>query len=660
MSKRDKTVDGALKLDKYADLAARRRTAFRRAVIQLIRIRFAPESFQSVTDWAADNRYLPGTASEPGRYVAGRLPYQRAIQDSFTIPGVREITVMAAERIGKSTIATNILGYIMDRQPAGVLWVLPSKIAMEDFVADEVDPMIRQSTRLRRKVASQTRREGSNSIRRKTFQGGQVTFVGGGSSTQLAVRTVKFVIIDEADKLRHLPREGDADALVAKRITTFSETGGMVLRFSKPTTEDKSRINRHFLRGSQTRWFLQCPNPECGEFVNLRWAHIHFEDARGYCEYCGRGADQNTWLNQPGEPREAIPHPTHKSFQLSALFNPFIRWETLIEEFKQAQEALEEGDPSLMSVFQNSRLGEPSGAFGEYKIEVSQLYDRRSYFGEAEIPDGIIGLTLGADTQTDGFRWLLCGWGRRHEVWLIQTGSIVGDMSAQLTEGPWAELAGLFRRLWYDREGNGYRPLLTGLDVQGDHYERCLQFVRLNAAKGLRAMRGLGADKRKSTQQKASIIRNVYFDKALKVPIQNIDVDAAKTAIGTMLIRKEPSGPGIVHFPCGQTGEEVRGFDLDAIAEFTAEYRRKKMVNGYPVYTWHKHMHLENHRLDCFVYGLAAMLLTHIDFDIAGPRRIPSEKFKEAKEQGAESSSPPAPGPTPRQRPRSTWNNWRR
>jgi len=237
---------------------------------------------------------------------------------------------------------------------------------------------------------------------------------------------------------------------------------------------------------------------------------------------------------------------------------------------------------------------------------------------------------------------------------LIETGSIVGDMSCPFTEGPWNELANLLKRLWYDKDGNGYRPILSALDVQGDHYERCLQFVRMQASKGLRGVRGLGADKRKSTQQKASIIRNVYIDHTLKVPIQNIDVDAAKTALATMLSRKENAGPGIVHFPCGTTGEEVRGFDLETIGEFTAEYRRKKMVNGYPVYTWHKYVHLNNHRLDCWVYGFAAMLLTHINFDIAQPRRIPSEQTKEVKERLAADSG--TAGTQRVQRPRSMWN----
>jgi phage terminase large subunit GpA-like protein len=611
-------------LKRYETLSAQRIARFRRALVRIIRDRLEPLSFESVTEWAETNRYLPPTASEPGRYNANRCPYQRGIQDSFNIAGVREITVMAAERIGKSTIASNILGYLIDRRPTGVLWTMPSREAVLDFVMDEIRPMIRSSARLRRKVAARGSRDGTSSVRRISFQSGQVTFQGAGSSLQLAFRTVRVVVNDEVDKLKTLPGEGDADALLAKRVSTFGDEG-MIIRLSKPTTEDRSRINRHFKRGSMSYYFLVCPG--CGQFQHLRWAHIKFDDAKAECDHCHNRFDQDAWLSSAGEWRESNANPYHKSFQVSAILSPFIRWATLIEEFRAAHEALESGDPSLMTVFQNSRLGEVSGALGAQRIEAQALYDKRSYFGAAEVPgEKVIGVTLGIDTQSDGFRWLLSGWGRRNEVWQLYTGEIVGDMAGV---APWNELRELLGRVWYDEGGNAYKTLLSCLDVQGDHYERAIQFVKLNAWQRLCGVRGLGADKRKSRAQSIAIIRNEYQDKTLGIPIRNIDVDAAKTMIGTMLSRAESEGPGIVHFPCDETGGDIRGFNLATLAEFVSEYKKKKMVEGYPVYTWHKKADVPNHRLDCFVYSLAAKLLTRIDFDKTEPLRIKTERVPE-------------------------------
>jgi hypothetical protein len=72
-------------------------------------------------------------------------------------------------------------------------------------------------------------------------------------------------------------------------------------------------------------------------------------------------------------------NPHHKSFQSSALISPLIRWETLVEEYRQAVDALEAGDPSLIQVWENSRMGKVYSGRIE-KIESGELYERRECF----------------------------------------------------------------------------------------------------------------------------------------------------------------------------------------------------------------------------------------------------------------------------------------
>ena len=118
------------------------------------------------------------------------------------------------QKYGKSTVGANILGYVIDREPTDVLWVMPSREAMADFLKDELEPMIRANPSLEKKIGlgRQPRQLGrTNNTRRKSLAGGTATFVGGASAAPLAFRTVKIVILDEVDKLRALPGEGDAD-----------------------------------------------------------------------------------------------------------------------------------------------------------------------------------------------------------------------------------------------------------------------------------------------------------------------------------------------------------------------------------------------------------------------------------------------------------------
>src|SRR6516165_11577235 len=114
-----------------------------------VREGFHQAPFLSVTDWAAQNRFLTG--AESGRYNPIRCPYQRAIQDAFNDLEVREITWQSAERCGKSTVGANILGYVIDREPTDVLWVMPRRESMSDFLKDELEPMIRANPSLEKK-----------------------------------------------------------------------------------------------------------------------------------------------------------------------------------------------------------------------------------------------------------------------------------------------------------------------------------------------------------------------------------------------------------------------------------------------------------------------------------------------------------------------------
>jgi phage terminase large subunit GpA-like protein len=365
----------ALKDPRPAKIRNEALALFEEELFAAVRSGFHQEPFLSVTDWASAHRYLTG--AESGRYNPNRCPYQRTIQDAFNDPDVREITWMSGERTGKSTVGSNVLAYIIDREPANCLWVLPSREAMGDFCKDEVEPMIRSSPTLLKKLsAGRTSTGRTNNIRRKTFAGGVVTFVGGGSASPLAFRTVKVVFLDEVDKLKVLPGEGDADALASKRVSTYG-TDFKIFRFSKPTIEGESRIERHYLRGSQARYFISCPG--CNEFQELGWALLRFDDVTMRCQSCNEFFDQDTWLSQPAEWRESVTNAVHKSFQCSALVSPLLRWEVLIDEFKSAVHALEAGDASLMQVFENSRLGKVYSGRVE-KLEAAELYARREVF----------------------------------------------------------------------------------------------------------------------------------------------------------------------------------------------------------------------------------------------------------------------------------------
>jgi phage terminase large subunit GpA-like protein len=128
---------------------------------------FHQQPFLSVTDWASENRHLTG--AESGRYNSLRCPYQRAIQDAFNDPEVREITWQSAERVGKSTVGANVLGYIIDRELTDLLWMMPSRESMSDFLKDEIEPMIRAWKRRSARAGNRVSWGGPTTLAERVF-----------------------------------------------------------------------------------------------------------------------------------------------------------------------------------------------------------------------------------------------------------------------------------------------------------------------------------------------------------------------------------------------------------------------------------------------------------------------------------------------------------
>jgi phage terminase large subunit GpA-like protein len=227
------------------------------------------------------------------------------------------------------------------------------------------------------------------------------------------------------------------------------------------------------------------------------------------------------------------------------------------------------------------------------------------------IPLGTVALTIGADTQADGFYFLLACWGRKMETWLPLTGRITGDMRS---DAVWKELLSILTTTWLDKDGNGYRSIISALDVQGDHYPQCLEFVRAHGWKRVRAVRGYAVNRALASGRSFGILRNRYTDPATGVGVTNVDVDIAKSQLANMLARRDP-GPGFVHLPCGTNGEVAGGWDMEAVAELTAEYRRQTNLRGYTISRWYKRSGRPNHRLDCLVYALAALAISRLKID---------------------------------------------
>jgi phage terminase large subunit GpA-like protein len=233
------------------------------------------------------------------------------------------------------------------------------------------------------------------------------------------------------------------------------------------------------------------------------------------------------------------------------------------------------------------------------------------------IPKGILYLTAGADTQVDRLVYLVVGWGRARECWLLETGAIHGEPREAKV---WEELAAAtIDATWSFRDGGLIKIGRMFVDA-AFHWEETLRFAKEHWSGGrLFACKGLGADKRKSVGGGPILHSENRTKRPPYVIVVNVDVNVAKDQIAEMLAKTQPGG-GFVHIPAGSGGSPIRGFDQHVIEEFTAESCSMRMVNGFKQYTWHKVAHRSNERLDCLGYALAALVHSRLDLDkLPGP-----------------------------------------
>ena len=168
-----------------------------------------PPEGLSVREWAEKYRWLPaGHNSEPGLWRCSRTPYMAEILDSISDPEVKSISVMACSQIGKSELQLNTLGYIIDQDPADVLYIQPTLDDAKKFSRQRIAPMLSHCKRLRDKVSEVKSRDSGNTVLQKMFPGGSLTLVGANSSSGLSSTPIRYLIGDEVDRWSSIGRNG--------------------------------------------------------------------------------------------------------------------------------------------------------------------------------------------------------------------------------------------------------------------------------------------------------------------------------------------------------------------------------------------------------------------------------------------------------------------
>ena len=591
---------------------------------------YTPPADLTVSEWAAEHRVLSRESSaEAGPWRNERTPYMVEPMNAFSDPRVREISVVAMSQVGKSEVELNIIGYIIDQDPGSVLYIQPNLDDAKKFSRLRIAPMIRDCDTLRAKVSEVRSRDAGNTVLQKTFPGGMLTMVGSQSPSALASTPARYVLGDEVDRWAlSAGSEGDPWALAAARTTTFYNA--KMVAVSTPTIKGYSRIEKLFLDGTQERWCSQCPS--CGEWHNITFDDIKFDfDTTGSgrrksytlhsvhwcCPSCGclhteaeMRAQPARWIAEnPGAIERG-----RRSFWVNAFSSPWRSWDKIVLKFLEVK-----NDPEELKVFYNTVLGELWEDRGDLEDEDTMLARREDYGTRedgtpVELPDGVLVLTCGVDTQDDRLEYEVVGHGHYGETWGIKKGIIMGDPNY---DEPWERLDEVVSHVYKFQNGRGLTVSMTCVDSGGHKTQSVYMQTRARLQRRIFAIKGQGGDGIPYTKPPSKVKIVVGGKTVGQTWLYSIGVDAGKAAIMAAL-KVQEAGPKYCHFP----RDNDRGYDLNFFNGLLSEKMVMKTDRGRTRWAWEKLKgHERNEALDCRNYALAAFRILDPDLD-AVERRL--------------------------------------
>lgn len=591
---------------------------------------YTPPADLTVSEWAEAHRVLSReNSAEAGPWHNARTPYLVEIMDAFTDPKVAKISLVASSQVGKSELELNIIGYIIDQDPGSILYIQPTVDDAKKFSRLRIAPMIRDSATLRSKVADIKSRDSGNTMLQKSFPGGMLTIVGSNSASGLASTPAKYVLGDERDRWAlSAGTEGDPWALAEARTTTFYNS--KMVDVSTPTDKGTSPIEKSFNEGTRERWCHQCPH--CGEYSNIVFNDIKFDfetvgngRKKDYiiksiawsCPECGCISTEAEMRRQPAKWIAENPDAYakgHRSFWLNAFSSPWQGWSKVVYAFLIARK-----DPQRLKVVYNTMLGELWEDRGDLEDEDTML-GRREDYGHCddgtpvELPDGVLALTCGVDTQDDRLEYEVLGHGHYGETWGIKRGIIMGDPAY---DEPWTRLDDVIERVYRFRDGTGLTIARTFVDSGGHKTQNVYMQCRARTYKRVFAIKGVGGDGVPYTKPPSKVKIIVNGQTVGLTWLYALGVDAGKAEIFSAL-KVQEAGPKFCHFPKG----EGRGYDTAFFTGLLSEKLVLKSERGRTRWAWVKLPgHERNEALDCRNYALAAFRSWDPDLD-AVERRL--------------------------------------
>lgn len=588
-----------------------------------------PPKEMSLSEWADKYRYLSSnSAAEPGRWRTDRAPYQREVMNAISDRHTKKVILMWAAQTGKTDCAIlNTVGFYMHRHPSPIMVLQPTVEMAETISKNRISTMLRDTPVLA-ELSSNKSRDGNNTILEKQYPGGYVVLQGANSPAGLASRPIRLLCADEIDCYPATAgKEGDPLFLAEKRMAAFWDSKEICT--STPTIKGQSRIETEYEHSTKEAWHVPCP--KCGKYQQLTWAKIKFDEEafrerKGSevsceCECCGEISSEAEWKKRFSEGKYIAEHPRRevRGFYVNGLASNFTNWRDIVADFLTAVDESKKGNKELLKAWTNTVMAQTWDEDG-VQVNDEDLMTRLEDYG-AQVPDGVIALTCGIDTQDDRFEYEIVGWGIGKESWGIEYGKIYGDLKQK---DVWERLDAVLLRTWEKNDGTKLTLTATCMDSGGHFTLEVYRFCLPRWGRNIWAIKG-------GNRPELPYISNPSRNNRVKVPLFTLGVDTGKSLLYDRLKVEKP-GAGYCHFPKGKG----LGYDKLYFRGLTAEKRIVTYKQGRATTAWvlKDQGFRRNEPLDLRNYATAAMEIAKIPLEELATPPKKSKKHRRQRSRG--------------------------
>lgn len=587
----------------------KQREKTKRLFQRVIKKTLLPKEQLTVHEWAEKYRVLDGSSNLQGKWSNDVTPYLNEIMDCLVDPSIRQIYFCKASQIGGTEALLNMLGYIVQMDPAPTMIVYPTDDLAKEVSNLRIKPAMRLIPEIKRIFNENASKE--QELRFKTMT---MFLNGAGSPSKLASKPIKYLFFDEIDKMGGASKKEASPYNLALERTKTYKPREKVYACSTPTLRTNYIWDLHDSSDEVRHFFVPCPH--CGEMIELRFSQIMFDKdeektmsaaerastAQYVCEKCGctiEDVDKPRMLRR-GEWRavkkRGIGKPKSVGFWINSLYSIFLKWSDVAEEFLKSKD-----DPEKLQNFTNSWLGEP---WEDTKLKTNSdtVHERQTDFPEFMVPSWAKFLTGGVDVQETSLYYTIRAWGEFTTSTVITHGQVLH----------FSEIEDAMNREYITENGNKMLVRLCLVDSgyqADDTYDFCV-----NNAEWALPVKGSSQGMR--DRYKISKV-DKQGSRAYGMQLVITDGSQFKDSISARMRRPNGNGSWMVY----------NGIDDEYCQQVTAEHKVSVKNGNKHVLQWvPKHSHADNHYLDCEVYAMTAA-------EILGVRslHLESEQQKEEK-----------------------------